>query len=147
MTTTLKRVSVLLLLLLLLPGCMRNSQRAAENTAVAIVLQQPLFPPLVGTSPLAVSVTDAATGEPINDATVTVKGDMTHAGMVPVLAEVAHGDNGVYKIPFEWTMAGDWIVTVTVTLADGTQATRTFDVLVDGSDATCGPETGEFDDN
>lgn len=146
MTTTLKRVSVLLLLLLLLPGCVRNSQRAAENTAVAITLQQPLFPPLVGEGTVAVSVTDTATGEPVNDATVAVKGDMTHAGMTPVLAETSRGQEGVYKMPFTWTMSGDWIVTVTATLADGTQATRAFDVLVDGSDATCGPETGEADE-
>jgi hypothetical protein len=35
--------------------------------------------------------------------------------------------DGRYTVPLGWTMAGDWQVTVTVTLADGQQVEQTFD--------------------
>ncbi len=67
-------------------------------------------------------------GNPINDATVDIKGDMSHAGMQPVLGESsASNGEGMYMIPYEWTMAGDWFVTVNVTLADGTVGSERFD--------------------
>ncbi len=74
-------------------------------------------------------------GEPINDATVNIKGDMTHAGMQPVLGETSSADNGVYTIPYEWTMAGDWFVTIDITFADGSTATERVDFtgIGDGS--------------
>jgi len=37
-----------------------------------------------------------------------------------------------YAIPFEWTMGGDWVVTVDVTLADGRTASRQFDLSITG---------------
>ena len=72
---------------------------------------------------------------PLTDATVTLEGNMNHAGMAPVLAApVKDGDDGasdgVYSIPFQFSMLGDWIVTVTVDLADGTQTTQDINVTV-----------------
>ncbi len=60
---------------------------------------------------------------------------MNHAGMTPVLAEPttdeADGNvDGVYHVPFAFTMRGDWIVTVSVVLADGTTFTQDFDLSV-----------------
>lgn len=67
-------------------------------------------------------------GNPVNDATVDIKGDMSHAGMQPVLGESSSSNGeGMYMIPYEWTMAGDWFVTVNVTLADGTVGSERFD--------------------
>ncbi len=37
---------------------------------------------------------------------------------------------GVYRTDLEWTMAGDWIVTVTATLADGQTVEQQFDLSV-----------------
>jgi hypothetical protein len=37
---------------------------------------------------------------------------------------------GEYRAAFEWTMAGDWIVTVTATLPDGHVATRQFPITI-----------------
>jgi hypothetical protein len=68
---------------------------------------------------LAVRVVDAA-GQPITDATVRLEGDMNHAGMIPVITEpVGHEADGVYRVPFEFTMLGDWILSVFITTADG----------------------------
>ena len=87
----------------------------------------------------------ALAGSPIDDAYLAVKGNMTHAGMVPVLAEVdGGGENGVYSIPFEWTMAGDWVVTVDIQLADGTKAQKRFDMAVQFEDEElCGEHERE----
>ncbi|MFT5193669.1 MAG: hypothetical protein ACI9EW_000079 [Cellvibrionaceae bacterium] len=80
----------------------------------------------VGTTDLLITVQDKA-GNLINNAHVNIKGSMTHAGMQSVLGETSLANNGVYTIPYEWTMAGDWFVTVNVTLSDGTAVTEQFD--------------------
>lgn len=87
-------------------------------------------PALVGDATLVISLRDP-NDAPINDATVSVRGDMNHAGMQPVLAELDAGQGGIYRIPFEWTMAGDWFVVVDVTLADGSTASQRFDLRVE----------------
>jgi hypothetical protein len=124
-----KHTTILLLLLVLLAaGCARASSQPADDD-LAISLASEPDPAVMGEATLRVTVRDTD-GQPIEDATVNVKGDMNHAGMVPVLAEAAAGPGGVYELPFRWTMTGSWIVTVDVTLADGTTATRRFDVSV-----------------
>lgn len=114
--------------LLLLPACGgRNSQQTtAEDIRLIVAVESTT----VGQTTLLVTVTDAA-GTPINDATVSVKGDMSHAGMVPVLADVTGGENGVYEMPFEWTMGGDWVVTVEATLPDGRSTSQQFNFTID----------------
>ena len=84
----------------------------------------------MGESRLVIQILDLA-GQPLSDASLSIKGDMTHAGMVPVLAEAQGGDaDGYYNVPFEWTMAGDWIVTVEAVLSDGTRAKQRFEFSV-----------------
>ncbi len=95
-----------------------------------IELVMPDTPPVMGETTLGVRLT-TRDGAPVTGAAVEVRGDMAHAGMIPVIgaaepAEVA----GEYAAPFEWTMAGDWIVTVTATLADGQVVTEEFQVSV-----------------
>lgn len=46
---------------------------------------------------------------------------MTHAGMVPVMAEAKETEPGSYQSNMELTMAGDWDVMVHVTLPDSRQ--------------------------
>jgi hypothetical protein len=78
-------------------------------------------PPTVGQADLVVRLTDAD-NSPLTGASVSLKADMTHAGMTPVFGQAIEDGDGRYRTTFEWTMAGDWILTVTGTLADG----RTF---------------------
>ena len=40
------------------------------------------------------------------------------------------GQNGLYSVPFEWTMGGDWVVQVTAKLKDGGTATQQFKFTV-----------------
>ena len=74
-----------------------------------------------------VTLTDGA-GKPVDGATVSVKGDMSHAGMQPVFGDTKSSTNGVYRIPFEWTMGGDWFVLITGKLADGRKVKEKVDM-------------------
>jgi hypothetical protein len=119
-----------LLLLLVLAACARQSQEPGTDE-LAVTLAVTPDPPVVGPATLVITLKDAA-GSPVNDALLNVKGDMSHAGMQPVLAEVEGGVDGVYEVPFRWTMGGDWFVTVDATLADGRTLSRRFDLNVSG---------------
>lgn len=93
-----------------------------------------------GEQVLVVTVTEAS-GQAVTDAAVALEGNMNHAGMVPVFSGPVRDDadgtvDGVYRLPFEFTMLGDWIVGVTVTQADGTDAKTHIDVNVAESGIT-----------
>ncbi|HOU41364.1 MAG TPA: FixH family protein [Promineifilum sp.] len=85
---------------------------------------------VVGPLRLDVTLRDAS-GAPIDGATdVSLRGDMSHAGMEPVLATAAGQGNGIYRADFTWTMAGDWIVTVEATLPDGRLKVTQFEYAI-----------------
>jgi hypothetical protein len=115
-------------ILLLLASCNGRNSQQNDNSDIRIIIA--VQSTKVGETIVAVTLTDAA-GSPITDATVSIKGDMSHAGMVPVLAEVTGGEAGVYEMPFEWTMGGDWIVTVEAALPDGRSASQQFNFTID----------------
>jgi hypothetical protein len=119
---------LLLLVLVSLVGCRQQAQPKPE-TGLQIDWRFEPEEPVVGDSTLIITVRDAS-GQAINNATVTARGDMNHAGMVPLIETVAAGNDGEYFLPFAWSMAGDWVVEITVELADGTVDSQTFDLLV-----------------
>ena len=121
-----KAVLFLSLLSLVLVACGGRQSQQTDSGGVNIDLE--ITNLVVGESTLMITLTSAG-GEQINDASLSVRGDMTHAGMTPVVREIDGGENGVYIVPFEWTMAGDWIITVDATLADGQTVTRRFEDL------------------
>jgi hypothetical protein len=53
---------------------------------------------------------------------------MSHPGMAPVLADAAERAPGIYKVPFEFTMQGDWVLLVSAVLHDATRVERRIDV-------------------
>lgn len=115
----------------LLAGCQRASQQGLTDQApeISVTLSVEPDPAIVGDARLVVRLADPA-GKAIDDALVSVRGDMSHAGMQPVLATAARETSGAYAADFEWTMAGDWIVTVTAVLPDGRTTARPFDLAV-----------------
>ena len=120
----------LLALLMAAAGCGGRDSQQEDNGGLNITLEAASLD--VGPTTLVISVADAD-GAPVNDAVLSVRGDMTHAGMLPVLGDaVSDGAAGRYLAPFEWTMGGDWVVTVEVTLADGTVARESFDLTING---------------
>ena len=119
-----------LLLVASLTGCSRASQQTDQAPDVSIKLELDPDPPLFGRAcRMTLTILDAD-GAPIDGATLSIKGDMTHAGMVPVLAETHSSQGGVYTGDFEWSMSGDWVLTVLAQLPDGRTAQRTFEIAV-----------------
>lgn len=127
------KLSLFLLVSVFILGACRGNSAAVSPEQANITLALSVAPPqpAVGDATLIVTVRDAD-NQPINNARVAVRGDMNHAGMQPVLGNASVGIDGDYRIPFTWTMGGDWFVVVTVTLADGTVVERQFDYSVSG---------------
>jgi hypothetical protein len=117
-----------LLVIMTIGGC-RQQLTTNTDSDLNITLGVEPDPLSVGAATLVISVTDPS-GVPVNDAKITVRGDMNHAGMTPVFGEINSGTNGQYRVPFEWTMAGDWTVEVTVILANGAEVVKSFDAKV-----------------
>ncbi len=83
----------------------------------------------VGGGVVEVTVRDG--DAPVSGATVAVQGDMTHAGMAPVIADAPEAEPGLYRTgEFAFSMAGDWVVTAEVETADGRSATAETFVTV-----------------
>lgn len=121
--------SLLLVALLLAAGCVRQSRVVDQTTAVEVELSFDPNPPAVGKGIIYLEVRDA-NGQPIEELDIQIKGDMTHAGMTPVFGVSDDEGDGRYSIPFEWSMAGDWILQVATDLPDGRVLNRSFEVRV-----------------
>lgn len=124
-------IIALAMLVLSTASCQRASQQQGgdQTPDVTMALTVAPDPATVGATQLTVTLADQA-GQAIDGATVRLKGDMSHAGMQPVLADASGAGDGLYTADFTWTMAGDWFVTVTATLPDGRTIVRRFDLVV-----------------
>ena len=111
------------------PACARVSQGQETGADVNIELTVDPSPATIGEATLHFELRDAQ-GQPIEGASLSAKGDMSHAGMMPVLGDSEEIGDGNYSVPFGWTMAGDWILTVTGELPDGQSINRTFELTV-----------------
>jgi hypothetical protein len=124
-------LALISVLVLIIAGCRQSAQTAGTEGDAGVTIEL-ILPdaPVMGESVLGVRLA-ASDGAPVAGAVVEVRGDMAHAGMVPVIATAAPTEvAGEYAAPFDWTMAGDWIVTVTATLADDRVAADEFHVTV-----------------
>lgn len=90
----------------------------------------------MGQGEVLLRLSDAA-GAPINDARLSLRGDMTHAGMIPLLAEAGTGQDGLYRVPVEWSMAGEWVLTVEAVLPDHSSVVQEYDLFVGAKDEPC----------
>lgn len=79
----------------------------------------------MGESRLVITLKDDA-GRPVDGAKLDIECNMSHAGMTPVMAHSETSAQGVYIVPIQWTMGGDWYVDVKFTLHDGQVITRRF---------------------
>jgi hypothetical protein len=103
-----------------------TSMNMSGEAAVNIAYEPDHDPAIAGDATITITLTDTD-DSPVTDAVVAIVGDMDHAGMMPIAGTGAHTGDGQYTVPVQWTMAGDWQVTVTVTLADGSMVVQTFD--------------------
>lgn len=83
-------------------------------------------PPRAGQVTITLTVTDPSA--PVTGAQITLEGNMSHAGMVPVFAGARETQPGQYLATMELSMAGDWHVLVHITLADGRKVEREFEI-------------------
>ena len=122
------RIAFYLFISFILIACVQPTSISDVN--INMTLEMLPDPPVVGGSELAITLTDE-NDMPITDATLEIVGDMNHAGMIPVVRDIeTAGEDGIYRIPFEWSMGGDWFVTVFAILKDGTEVEQIFDMTV-----------------
>jgi hypothetical protein len=109
--------------LALLQGCRRQRESPLDFILTYEVSPQP---PRVGRTTITLKLADSS-GNPVTRARVTLEGNMSHAGMVPVYAETTELQPGRYQANMELTMAGDWNITVHVNLPNGFEE-RQFEI-------------------
>ncbi len=105
-------------------GCVR---RDAADSRVRVTWLLAPQPPVAGAAELTVAPA-TPDGSPIEGATVRLEGHMSHAGMAPVIADGTERRPGEYLIPFTFTMAGDWVLLVSIVERDGTRTQQRIDV-------------------
>ncbi len=122
--------------LLLLVSCRPPDEGAATAGRLPAGVQgrvELAAPARIGPAPVTVYLLDGQEG--ITGASVTVTGDMTHAGMVPVIAEAHEVAPGEYVADdFAFNMGGDWFLMANVALADGTSFELNVPVSVSSGD-------------
>ncbi len=122
---------ILGLLIAILTACGGQTDNTTPTTNVEISVIIEPDPPSMGESTLIVTLKDSD-GNAINGATLKVHGDMDHAGMSPVDREVSASTNGEYRVPFEWTMGGGWVVTISAQLPNnGGKVEKTVNYFVE----------------
>lgn len=105
-------------------GCRQRTDPSLGLTLAHEVFPQP---PQVGQATIMLRLTDAA-GKAVTGARVRLEGNMSHPGMTPVFADAQEIEPGRYGSSLQLSMAGDWIVLVQATLADGSQFERQFEI-------------------
>jgi hypothetical protein len=110
--------------LLYLPGCRKSQELAPELVIEHEIAPQP---PRVGPTTITLRVADAS-GRPQDMTQVSLEGNMTHAGMRPIFSEATEVEPGRYQAPLEFTMGGDWVILINLTLPDGRRVQRQVEV-------------------
>ena len=98
-------------------GCRGDFDTGDPGLVLSIAISP--TPPMVGDARLIISLSDTS-GAPVGGARIEVEGNMSHAGMVPVVDTALAEAPGRYGITdYTFTMAGDWYLDVRATLPDG----------------------------
>lgn len=110
--------------LLLVQGCRHEDESSSNLTLTHEVSPHPTR---VGPVTITLKLADAS-GTPVTGARITLEGNMSHAGMVPVFADATETEPGRYQSQMELSMAGDWFIVVHVSLPDGRKLDRPFEI-------------------
>jgi hypothetical protein len=116
----------LILALLLLSGC--RIPPDVSNHRVQVKLSVATDPPIVGDTVIVISVTKDNIAQP--NVQVMLRGVVNTVGIPPETGGGITDAEGHTVIPFEWTYGGDWTLTATVTLPNGTVMKRDFPLYV-----------------
>lgn len=133
--------TLILVIVVLLAGCRQQQFSSAD-----LRLEMSAGDKRVGETTLLLRVSDRD-GKPVRDpGALSLRGDMDHAGMTPVLAEAERAVDGVFKVPFEWTMGGGWMVEARLTLPNGDVAVETFEFEILSQAAEADMNHGDMPD-
>jgi len=113
-----------------LAGCGLRRVEVDQAPEITVRVLTSPTPPRVGPAEITLELLDPA-GLGVDHALLQVRGDMIHPGMAPVDGIVGQSVRGQYPVTFEWSMAGDWILTVDGQLQDGRRLLRTFELRVE----------------
>lgn len=116
--------------LLSLPGfCLAGTARTTDARFFSLELELEPVQPVVGTNAAVLTVIDARTNRPVDDAVLEVVPWMTmHGHGSPKKPAVRKTDSGRYRVEnIFYTMEGDWDLLVTVQKGDS-KDTATFPV-------------------
>jgi len=113
-----------LFLTLVVTACNNPTESSAVVTIEHEITPQPVR---VGQATLTLRLVNASR-QPVTGASVTLEGNMSHAGMSPVFASARETEPGRYQAIVDLSMAGDWIILTHITLADGQKLERQLDV-------------------
>jgi len=100
-------------LMLLLASCARSEETPPHLT----IGWTPM--PAVGRESVAEIQLNEAMARPVTGARLRLEAFMTHPGMAPLSAAVEEQGRGRYRARVRFTMAGDWVVRLQGTRADG----------------------------
>jgi YtkA-like len=118
-------VVALCVLLAVVQGCRYRHNALEQNLTMSYQVSPQ--PARVGDVTITINMKDRSE-RPIAGASVKLEGNMSHAGMTPVLAEAKEIGPGRYQANMKLTMAGDWDVLVLLTLPDGSEADQEFEI-------------------
>ena len=123
-----RRLRLAFLFICMLPavGCNKRAERA---DVVVVQPEVSPHPARVGAVTVMFTLEDGA-ALPVKGAHVRFEADMSHPGMNPVFAEAHEAGSGNYQSQLTLGMAGDWVILVHGTLANGKKFERQFAVNV-----------------
>jgi hypothetical protein len=99
------------------------------NPASSVLVQSAITPapPHVGPASVQVTLTDPA-GTPLSGLHVSMEADMSHAGMAPIFFDSQETEKGHYKGDVNFSMPGDWVILLHITMTDGSKIEKQFEV-------------------
>ena len=107
-----------------LSGCRESDQPPPD-----IVVEHEITPQPVKAGPATITLRlSGAGGAPSKGAQVRLEANMSHPGMRPIFSDAREVEPGRYEAPIEFTMGGDWIILVHITLPEGRKLERQFEI-------------------
>lgn len=110
--------------LLILTTCHRPTGSQPVVTIEHEIAPQPAR---VGPAKITLRLKNEA-GKAVAGAKITIEGNMSHAGMGPAFGTATEMEPGRYQAPLAFSMGGDWIILIHLTLSDGQRLERQFEV-------------------
>jgi hypothetical protein len=105
-------------------GCKKP---APASPAIEIRHEIAPWPARVGATTVTVSLSDAG-GHAVSGARITLEADMSHPGMRPEFGEAREIAAGRYQGRLTFSMPGDWVILVHITLPAGQTVERQLEV-------------------